>query len=207
MSVVDLDLGEMPQDAEHQEEFGALFLQYAEPISYFFARRGCPAEECRDLAQETFLRAFRGYARFRGDSAVTTWLLRVAANVWKNSIREKKASKRSAPTESLDAVLERGEPVAEASAVRQPRRSGPLDQALDRERAQMLREAVSALPPRMRRSVMLRIDRGLKYQEIASIMQVSVDTVKTQLHQARQRLRVELGEYFSMGDDEGEDRD
>ncbi len=205
MSVVDLELGDLPHNAERQEDFGALFQEYAESILIFFARRGCPDEECRDLAQETFLRAYRGYSRFRGDSTVTTWLLRVAANVWKNSIREKRAIKRGAPTESLDAALERGEPAGEASAERRPRLSGPLDHALERERRQMLREAVSALPPRMRRSVMLRIDQGLKYHEIASMMQVSVDTVKTQLHQARQRLRVELGEYFSMGDDEGED--
>lgn len=138
---------------------------------------------------------------------MTTWLLRVAANVWKNSLRERQAVKRSAPVESLEAVMERGEAVGDASAVRRAPLAGPLDEALERERGRKLRDAVSSLPPRMRRSVMLRIDRGLRYREIASMMQVSVDTVKTQLHQARQRLKVELGEYFSMGDDEGEEQD
>jgi DNA-directed RNA polymerase specialized sigma24 family protein len=50
----------------------------------------------------------------------------------------------------------------------------------------------------MRRCVLLRIDQGLKYREIASIMRVSIDTVKTQLHQARHRLKERLQEYFDL---------
>jgi RNA polymerase sigma-70 factor (ECF subfamily) len=202
MAVV--DLGEIALDVERQEEFTVLFEEHVEAISYFFARRGCPREECRDLTQETFLRAYRGYRAFRGESAVTTWLLSVATNVWKNAIRERQAAKRSATTVSLDAALERGEPVSEAEARRRAKPEGPLDTALERERQRMLRAAVGDLPPRMRRSVMLRIDRSLKYHEIAAIMQVTVDTVKTQLHQARQRLKVVLGEYFAMAEDEGD---
>lgn len=66
MSVVDVDLGEIPRDAQRQEAFGALYQQYAASVAYFFARRGCSPEESRDLAQETFLRAYRGFPGFRG---------------------------------------------------------------------------------------------------------------------------------------------
>ena len=195
--------GDVLSGTDSQEEFARLVEDWSKNISYFFARRGCPPEECRDLAQETFLRAYRGLSRFQGAAEpklTTTWLLRVATNVWKNSVRERRAIKRSAPTISLEAALEAGESVDHLNASDAQEASGPLDRALGREKERRLSEAIRGLPPRMRRSVQLRIDRGLRYDEIAAIMQVSVYTVKTQLHQARQRLKEQLGDYFEEHD-------
>lgn len=194
----------MPVISERSDEFAEVFATYAPAVSYFFARRGFPPEDCRDLTQETFLKAYRGLARFRDDADVRTWILSIAANVWKNALRSRQAVKRSAAkTVPLESLSVEEVPVdAEALGVGASRPPSPLQDVLADERRRELRKAVAELPPRMRRCVRLRIDHGLKYGEIASILQVSVDTVKTQLHQARKRLREALGEYFLLADDE-----
>lgn len=203
MALLDAEIEAMPVPLERREELADLFERYAPVVSYFFARRGFGQEDCRDLAQETFLRAYRGLSGFQGDAELKTWLLRIAANVWKNALRSRQTVKRSAvKTVSLEGALvddqvsgEGGEPLCQADS------ASPLDRVLRDESRRMLRDAVAELPPRMRRCVQLRIDRSLKYREIAAILQVSVDTVKTQLHQARQRLKGDLDAYFALSDD------
>lgn len=207
MALLDAELDTMPIRSERQEELADVFERYAPSVWSFFARRGFPPEDCRDLTQETFLKAHRGLARFREDAHVKTWILRIATNVWKNALRSGQAMKRAARTVSLDddGVGEVGvEATAAAPGVQAAVAASPLEETLRTEEQRLLREAVGDLPPRMRRCVLLRIDHGLKYREIASILQVSVDTVKTQLFQARQRLKDRLGEYYSVGGAEGQ---
>lgn len=190
---------------ERRQELAEVFETYAHAVSYFFARRGFSPEDCRDLTQETFLRAYRGLASFRDDAHMRTWVLKIAGNVWKNALRSRQAVKRSAfRTVSWDASGSGAEvmDMADAAPVTTGGLGNPLDDVLDDESRSMLRRAVAELPPGMRRCVLLRIDKGLKYREIAALLQVSVDTVKTQLHHARKRLRDELGEYFSLEEDE-----
>lgn len=208
MAVLDAELERMPVHSERREELAEVFEDYAPAVSCFFARRGFPAEDCRDLTQETFLKAYRGLGRFRAEAGLETWILRIAANVWKNTLRSRQAEKRSAArTVPLEEVGSVPEPLARTVAV-PPQDGGtpaPLHRVIRDEERRMLRDAVEDLPPRMRRSVLLRVDQGLKYREIATIMSVSVDTVKTQLHQARQRLRDRLCDHFGVsGDDGGE---
>lgn len=205
MAILDADLETLSMTTERRQELAEVFLTYAHAVSYFFARRGFSPEDCRDLTQETFLKAYRGLPSFRDDAGMRTWILRIAGNVWKNALRSRQAVKRSAfKTVSWEASGSGAEVVDIADSV--PHAAGglgnPLDNVLDDESRKMLRRAVAELPPGMRRCVSLRIDQGLKYREIAALLQVSVDTVKTQLHHARKRLRDELGEYFSLGDDE-----
>jgi RNA polymerase sigma-70 factor (ECF subfamily) len=203
VALLDVKLDGMPVRLERREELSGVFEQYAPAVSYFFARRGFSSEDCRDLTQETFLKAFRGLPRFRREVEIKTWILRIAANVWKNTLRSRQAVKRAAPTVSLELAVERGE-VPETPGptpcLRPKGNPGPLERMLLTEGQRMLREAVDELPPRMRRCVLLRIDQGLKYQEIAAILQVSEDTVKTQLYQARQRLKHSLDDYFSLSE-------
>ena len=163
---------------------------------YFFARRGVGPEECHDHAQETFLRVYMGMERLRDADAARSYLFTTAANLWRNEIRIHQAAKRHGTEVTLDeAALGMG-----ASLAAGDKPAPPLGSALSRERAELVRAALKELPPRMRRCVVLRLDQDLKYREIAVIMQVSVDTVKAQLHQARQRLEEILGEHFEAGD-------
>lgn len=177
------------------------FRAYAPSITYFFANRGFSPEECRDLTQDTFVRAVGGIRRFRGEAKLETWLLRIAANVWKNEIRSKRAAKREGQTVSIDEVVGHGQSLPSSRGTERGKAATtPQELALGRERKRLLREAVAVLPLRMRRCVTLRLDRGLEYRAIATIMQVSVETVKTQLFQARRRLREELWQYFDIED-------
>lgn len=208
MAILDAEVESLPMIVERREELAELFETYAGAVSYFFARRGFSPEDCRDLTQETFLKAYRGLPSFRDEAHMRTWILRIAANVWKNALRSRQAVKRSAvKTVSWEASAPGTEPseangTSPAGVSFRKRHGNPLEKVLDGEGRKMLRRAVAELPPGMRRCVLLRIDHGLKYREIAAMLQVSVDTVKTQLHHARRRLRDELDGYFSLGEDE-----
>lgn len=180
---------------KQEEEFEQLFERYYRPVNYFFANRGFSSEECRDLTQETFLGAFRGMARFRRDASVETWLFTIAGNVWRNTLRSRSAGKREARELSLAALIDSGEQISEAHRIAGgSRHRGPLDNTLADERLRLLREALDSLPAKMRRCLILRLDRDMKYREIAAVMQVSIDTVKSQLFQAKERLKAKLAD-------------
>jgi RNA polymerase sigma-70 factor (ECF subfamily) len=189
---------------DRDEEFRRLFVQHFQSVFFFFLRRGFPREECSDLAQETFLRVYKGIGGFRGEASFQTWLFQIATNLWRNEVRHHMAEKRDAFEVSLEAEVDKGRPIqADRRLPGETRPSGPLDELLADERKRMMREALSALPPQMRRCVLLRIDQNLKYREIAAAMQISIETVKSQISQARDRLETELGRYFdpsSFGD-------
>jgi len=181
---------------EPEESFDELFERYYRPVSYFFANRGFSPEECRDLAQETFLGAYRGFERFRGEASVETWLFKIAGNIWRNALRSLSAEKRDAPEVSLGGLAEEGREIADDEPGRAAKEHHPLDAALADERVRLLRRAVGELPAKMRRCLLLRIDQDMKYREIAAVMQISIQTVKSQLFQAKERLKEELSDHF-----------
>lgn len=175
-----------------EEEFESLFNRFYRPVACFFANRGFGAEECCDLTQETFLGVYRGIHRFRHESSDETWIFKIAANIWRNALRNRTAEKRAAAEVSLDHLLDTGhDPTGIPS-----RHQSPADQALVGEKIRLLREEIDELPPQMKRCIFLRVDQDMKYREIAAVMQISIDTVKSQLFLARERLKARLGKYF-----------
>lgn len=182
------------------EEFRPLFDRYQRAVCAFFANRGFSHEESLDLTQETFLRVYKGIGGFRGEVAFKTWLLRIAANLWKNELRRRAADKRDAAEVPL---AEGGEhaagTVADPGGAADP--PAPLHHVLAAERVEVARRLIRALPPQMRRCLLLRLDQQLKYREIAGVMQLSVDTVKSQLSQARERLRHEMDRHFAAAEE------
>jgi RNA polymerase sigma-70 factor (ECF subfamily) len=147
-------------------------------------------EEARDLAQETFLRAFQAIQKFRGDADLKTWLYRIAINQARNRWRWWRRRRRDA-TVSLDATVgEREQTVAmhleDASA------SDPEQETLARERQQQLREALQGLRSAYREAVVLRDIEGLTYEEIAATLQINIGTVKSRLARGRLDLRRKL---------------
>lgn len=189
-----------PSHPDRDEAFSRLFQRYYRPVAHFFLNRGFSLEESRDLAQETFLRAYKGIEGFRNESRIETWLFRIANHIGLNARRYRRADKRGQEEISLEEAWERGLPVFSRS---QPGHSVPpsqsrsqLEAVLAQERTRKLREAMAELPPKMRRCVLLRVDQGLKYREIAAVTQVSIQTVKAQIYQARKQLEEKLGDYF-----------
>ncbi len=126
---------------------------------------GCDAD-AEDATQETFVRAWRGLARFRGESAVSTWLYRIVTNRSLNVI----AARR--PAESLDLDL---------PSVG----SDPAEIAEQRERFAAVARHVASLPPEQRVALVLRDFEGLSYEEVAAVLEVSVAAVKGRIHRAR----------------------
>lgn len=167
-----------------------LFERYYPWVLRFFRRRGYLAQDSEDLAQETLGRVFRQIDSFRTDGSFKSWVFAIASNLHRNEHRHRHREKRDAPEVSIDATTEDGSRLHEPVA---PEVS-PAQATYERERGEALARAVNELPPQMRQVLRLRIDPGLKYREIATVLQISVETVKAHLFQARQRLRTELGE-------------
>jgi RNA polymerase sigma-70 factor, ECF subfamily len=172
-----------------EESSRLLYQEYFSVIEQFFRLRRCTPQESEDLAQETFINAFRGIREFRRDSSLKTWLLRVALNIWRNELRRRFTAKRAAqevPLEDPESGKEEVSLRVEADEL--------LNELLREERRQFIVRELRKLPPQMRRCMLLRVLQDLKYREIASILRISIDTVKSQLFQARQRLKETLAE-------------
>jgi RNA polymerase sigma-70 factor, ECF subfamily len=174
--------------AGEMDAFAELVHQY-QPMVYSVIRRMVrDEEEARDITQETFLKIYRHFARFRGESSLKTWVFRVAINQAHNSERWWRRRRRD-ETSSLD------EPEAERGALGArlvSRSETPEAQALAHERRRQLERALAGLKPDFRVAVILRDIEGLAYEEIAAILEVSVGTVKSRIARGRETLRASL---------------
>jgi RNA polymerase sigma-70 factor, ECF subfamily len=186
---------EIKQGRNVEDNFHRLFERHYAQILRFFRRKGFDPEECRDLTQETFISVFKGVKDLRQPEQFESWLFAIAHNVWCSLIESRSAQKRAATVLSLDYQGENDDqpPIAAGLAA-----GGvdPLTDTLDKEKLEKLREALERLPQQMRRCTQLRVVYEMSYLEIASLMGVSVNTVKAHLHQAQQALRTQLSVYF-----------
>jgi RNA polymerase sigma-70 factor (ECF subfamily) len=148
-------------------------------------------EEARDVAQETFLKAYRHIGTFRGECAVKTWLYRMAVNQASNQRRWWRRRRRG-ETVSLDA------PVGDSTATLADALAGsdrsPEQVALGRERQRLLMAALESLKHDYRAAVVLRDIEELSYEEIAEALGVPVGTVKSRIARGREELRRRLEE-------------
>ena len=148
------------------EAFGEL-VQRHEGRVYRVALRMLGSEaDAEDAAQETFVRAWRGLARFRGESTVATWLYRIVTNRCLNTL----ASRR--PTDPLDREV--------ATDVDDPARI--VEQ---RARVDAISVAVAALAPEQRAALVLRDYEGLSYEEVGDVLEIGLGAVKSRIHRAR----------------------
>lgn len=169
------------------EEFQRIFDAYYGRVFRFFLSREISRDEAQDLAQETFLRVYRGLSVLRDEQSVVTWLFQIVYNLWSSELRYSKADKRRRSEISLEEWVERDElPAAVPSHA-----EGQEELLLEEERIRLFQAAVAELPDRMRQCVLLRV-RGLRYREIAMVLQISMGAVKALLHQARKHLQAEL---------------
>lgn len=144
-------------------------------------------DEALDLSQEVFLRVFRTIGRFRGQSALKTWIYRIAVNQARNRHRTWRRRHR-ADQVSLEAH------VATHGDFRSGVESGPDRVLAQKELAARLKRAIDGLPFDQRTAIVLREVDGLSYEEIAYSLGVAVGTVKSRLTRARHTLRLELRE-------------
>jgi len=142
-------------------------------------------DEALDVSQEVFLRVFRTLSRFRGQSALRTWIYRIVVNQVRNRQRWWRR-RRQADLVSLDEHLRRcGEIEARQEIL-------PDRLLASKETAARIWAAMEQLPFDQRTALVLREVDGLRYEEIAFTLDVAVGTVKSRLTRARQALREEL---------------
>jgi len=137
-------------------------------------------EDASDLAQDVFLRAYRGLRRFRGHSSIGTWLYRIGVNVCLNRVASK--APRGALTEPID-----DRQFADTGA------ESASERLLRGERAARVRAAIAQLPRKQRATLVLRMYHDLSHQEIAEILGSSVGAVKANFFHALGNLKKILG--------------
>lgn len=170
-----------------------LFQECFPAVVQFFVRKRFPTHEAQELAQETFLRAHQGSDAFRREAQPRTWIYVIAGNVYRNELRRRHAERRRAvevPLETNGHDDDHGPPLDRQAAASVDGRQ--WEHAVARDELQRLKELIRELPPRMQEIFLLRMAQDRKYSEIAELLGVSIQTVKSQIHQARQRLRDEL---------------
>ncbi|MBP6631390.1 MAG: sigma-70 family RNA polymerase sigma factor [Kofleriaceae bacterium] len=152
----------------------ALYHQYRRRV-FGLVFRIVGASDADEATQDAFVRIYRGLGGFRGDSALSTWVYRLAVNTALSHV-----AKRGRRREVGDEVL------ADLPAVER----GPRDLAL----AQRVEAALAALPAGYRAILVLHDVEGLSHEECAAILDCRVGTCKSQLHKARGKMRELLGE-------------
>jgi RNA polymerase sigma-70 factor, ECF subfamily len=133
-------------------------------------------EDARDVVQESYLRAWKGIKRFRGDAQFSTWMYRITANAAATLVQKRRRRR----AESLDTV---DEPI-DTSIEGQP--EAAAESAIGLE---YLARAVATLPPKLRSTVVLKDVYGLSHEAIAEDLGISVAAAKVRLHRGRKRLR------------------
>jgi RNA polymerase sigma-70 factor (ECF subfamily) len=136
-------------------------------------------EDARDVAQEAYLRAYRGIAKFRGEAQFTTWMYRITANCAVTSLERRRRHRHEELADDAQ--------VADRSADRDPQARADAS-ALRGE----LNVALWELPPRLRAVVVLRDVYDLPHEAIAAELGISESAAKVRLHRARRRLREQL---------------
>ena len=185
------DQREGPDDAQlvarslkqDQEAFGRLIDRHAATIVNLAYRMVGNRAEAEDLAQETFLSAFKALSTFRADAKFSTWLYRIATNKCKDWLRVKRPGQGLHDVD-VDAVLD-----AHVAEDRTPERLLSQQQV-----ALELEQAIQRLPPLYREAFVLKHIEGLSYEEMQEILGVSGDTLKMRVYKGRVQLSRELAE-------------
>jgi RNA polymerase sigma-70 factor (ECF subfamily) len=168
--------------------FAQLVTDHSPRVYGAMRRFGLDRAEADEVAQEVFLRAWRGLARFEERSTFATWLYRIAFN---------EAQRRLARRPPATAVSRHDDEEAIA-ALPAALATGPQAQLLDRELEQMLRAALGELPADLRAAVVLRDLEGLSTEEAASVTGVRQAAFKSRLHRGRMQLRALLEPYLRL---------
>lgn len=148
----------------------ALYHSYKRRV-FALALRIVGAMDAEEVAQEAFIRIFRGLPKFRGDSALGTWIYRLAVNA-ALSHRSRRASLPTAQSDDVEETIQ---------LAPEPRGDAVLRARLER--------ALHQLPPGYRAVIVLHDIEGLEHEEVAQILGCHVGTSKSQLHKARSKLR------------------
>ena len=168
--------------AGSESAFAELIGRYQDRVFRLLSRYTRDRDESEDLAQEVFLKVFRKLHTFSQESAFFTWLYRITVNTATDHVS--KRSRRRLQLVEDNAILDEGQPRAEAASVDQP--------LLDAELAEVTRSILDGLPEKYRSILVLREYEELSYTEIAEVLGIQLGTVESRLFRARQRFKAAL---------------
>lgn len=181
---IDVELVHQVQLGDKQA-FNLLVQKYQFKILKLVNRYVNDPSEAKDVAQESFIKAYRAMDKFRGDSAFYTWLYRIAINTAKNHIVTQ--SRRNAETDvelvDLEQTLLKGNTKDYST---------PEKILIDNEMEDCINEVIQHLPKELRTAITLREVDGLSYEEIAGIMACPVGTVRSRIYRAREAIERRL---------------
>ncbi len=165
--------------------FDVLILKYQHKIIGLVGRYLRDQDEVQDVTQESFIKAYRALPNFRGDSAFYTWLYRIAINTAKNHLVSRS---RRPPDTDID--LDDGE-FQDNSAVLRDNES-PEDVLATGQMENVIYRAIDDLPEELKVAVTLREFEGLRYEEIAEVMECPVGTVRSRIFRAREAIEKKI---------------
>lgn len=171
--------------------FNELVTRHQEPLINFFFRLTWDHQASEDHAQEVFLRVFRHAGTYEPQAKFTTFLYRIARNLWIDRTRSAGAAPK---TLSLDqATADDDQRMSATLASDAP---GVEEEAENREMVEALRKAIERLPEEQRMVIVLAEHQGMKYEQISEVLDIPVGTVKSRMHAAVAKLRELMGARF-----------
>jgi RNA polymerase sigma-70 factor (ECF subfamily) len=167
--------------AGEKRAFDLLVAKYQHKVTSLISRYVYDWSECQDVAQETFIRAYRALGNFRGDSQFYTWLYKIAVNTAKNHLV---SMGRRPPTDDIDAV----DAVQYDGGARLRDTDTPEHELMRQEMERTVAATVEALPEELRMAITLREVDGLSYEAIAEVMSCPIGTVRSRIFRARDAI-------------------
>ena len=177
--------------AGDQKAFELLVIKYQRRIERLIGRMVRDVDLVEDIAQETFIRAYRALAQFRGEAQFYTWLYRIAVNTAKKALGELKRDPLV-----VESALRGGggDDDDETSALENELTSAETPETVlaAKEIATAVNAAMDALPEELRQAVTLREIEGLSYEEIAEVMSCPIGTVRSRIFRAREAISAKV---------------
>jgi RNA polymerase sigma-70 factor (ECF subfamily) len=175
--------------AGDQKAFELLVIKYQRRIERLIGRMVRDVDLVEDIAQETFIRAYRALAQFRGEAQFYTWLYRIAVNTAKKALGDLKRD----PLVSESALRGRDDDDETSSVENELTTSETPETVLAaKEIAATVNAAMEALPEELRQAVTLREIEGLSYEEIAEVMNCPIGTVRSRIFRAREAISAKV---------------
>ncbi|MGH8677076.1 MAG: RNA polymerase sigma factor RpoE [Burkholderiales bacterium] len=182
---VDQQLVERAQRGDKQA-FELLVAKYQRKLARLLSRFIRDPAEVQDVAQEAFIKAYRALPSFRGDSAFYTWLYRIGINTAKNYLV---ALGRRAPT-TTEFDSEEAENFDDGDQLRDV--NTPEAEMMSKQIASTVNQTMEELPEELRTAITLREIEGMSYEDIASVMNCPIGTVRSRIFRARETIAARL---------------
>ena len=183
-----------------QRAFEMLVIKYQRRVERLIGRMVRDVDLVQDIAQESFIRAYRALPKFRGDSAFYTWLYRIVVNTAKKALVE---LKRDLLVSEATLAGSHDEDDETSRVDREPSMDATPESLLaSKQVAQAVNAAIDALSPDLRRAIMLREIEGLSYEEIAEMMDSPIGTVRSRIFRAREFIALRLRPLLDTRDGE-----